>query len=39
MLFYEIELNTMPKIKYNRAVVATGYRASLGELKGLFELC
>ena len=39
MLFYEIELNTMPKIKYNRAVVATGYRASVGELKGLFELC
>ncbi len=39
MLFYEIELTTIPKIKYNCPVTAFGYRASVSKKEDLFELC
>lgn len=39
MLFYDIELNTIPKIKYNCLVSAFGYRANINKNDSLFELC
>lgn len=39
MLFYDIELTTIPKIKYNCAVVATNYHAIINKDKNVFELC
>ena len=39
VLFYEIELTTIPKIKYNCPVTAFGYRASVSKKEDLFELC
>ncbi len=39
MLFYDIELKTIPKIKYNCTVVAPKYRAQLPKNDTLFELC
>lgn len=39
MLFYEVELTTIPRIKYNCAVTAFGYRASINKNPNLLELC
>ena len=39
MLFYDIEFNTIPKIKYNCAVSSLGYRTSIGKNDSLLELC
>ena len=39
MLFYDIELTTIPKIKYNCTVVATDYHAIINKDENLFELC
>lgn len=39
MLFYEIELTEIPKIKYNCAVTAIGYRATISKNPNLLELC
>lgn len=39
MLFYDVELKTIPKIKYNCAVTAYGYCAKIGKKENLFELC
>lgn len=39
MLFYDIELKTIPKIKYNCTVVASKYHATLTKNENLFELC
>ena len=39
MLFYEVELTTIPKIKYNCSVTAFGYRASVNANPNLLELC
>ena len=39
MLFYDIELTTIPKIKYNCTVVANNYHAAVNKNKNLFELC
>ena len=39
MLFYDIELTTIPKIKYNCAVVATNYHAIINKDENVFELC
>ena len=39
MLFYEVELTSIPKIKYNCAVTSFGYRASINPHPNLLELC
>ena len=39
MLFYDIELTTIPKIKYNCMAIAPSYKAELPKNEGLFELC
>lgn len=39
MLFYDIELKTIPKIKYNCIVVSSNYRTSINKNENLFELC
>ena len=39
MLFYDVELTTIPKIKYNCAVTAYGYRAKVSKKENLLELC
>lgn len=39
MLFYEIELKTIPKIKYNCAVIAPKYHATVPRNENAFELC
>lgn len=39
MLFYDIELTTIPKIKYNCAVVATNYHTIINKDENVFELC
>ena len=39
MLFYDIEFTTIPKIKYNCAVVASNYHAVINKNENLFELC
>ena len=39
MLFYDIELTTIPKIKYNCAVVTSDYHAIINKNENLFEFC
>lgn len=39
MLFYDIELTTIPKIKHNCIVVATEYNTVTPKNSNLFELC
>lgn len=39
MLFYDVELLTIPKIKYNCAVSAYGYHATVNKNERLLELC
>lgn len=39
MLFYDIQFLSIPKIKYNCAVIAPKYRATVGKNENLFELC
>lgn len=39
MLFYDIELLSLPKIKYNCAVVSENYHVCTSENADLFELC
>ncbi len=39
MLFYDIEFKTIPKIKYNCTVFASGYRTFIGKNENLLELC
>ena len=39
MLFYDIKLNSLPKIKYNCVTAVEKYAATLQKQDGLFELC
>lgn len=39
VLFYDVELKTIPKIKYNCTVIAPKYRATVAKNPDLFELC
>ena len=39
VLFYDVEFLTIPKIKYNCAVIAPKYRATVSKNDNLFELC
>lgn len=39
MLFYDVEFTTIPKIKYNCAVIAPEYHASVAKNNNVFELC
>ena len=39
MHFYDIEFKTIPKIKYNCAVIAPEYHAGVAKNEDLFELC
>lgn len=39
MLFYDIDIKTIPKIKYNCAVIAPKYHATVQRNDSCFELC
>lgn len=39
MLFYDIELTTLPKIRHNCIIVTSDYNTTIGKNDRLFELC